>query len=79
MNPPYGERLGEREALAQFYPAMGAVLKRRFAGWTVAVLTADMDFQKGLRLKPRRKTPLFNGALPCKLYEIEIVAGSNRK
>jgi len=78
-NPPYGERMGEQSALAEFYPAMGAVLKRQFSGWTAAIFTADPDFQKLLRLSPRRKTPLFNGALECKLYEIAMVAGSNRR
>jgi putative N6-adenine-specific DNA methylase len=77
-NPPYGERMGEHSALAQLYPAMGTVLKRQFPGWTAAIFTADPDFQKLLRLSPRRKTPLFNGALECRLYEIEMVAGSNR-
>ncbi|MCL2076179.1 MAG: THUMP domain-containing protein [Betaproteobacteria bacterium] len=78
-NPPYGERVGESAALAEFYPAMGAVLKRRFSGWTAAIFTADQNFPKLLRLSPRRKTPLFNGALECRLYEIEMVAGSNRR
>jgi putative N6-adenine-specific DNA methylase len=78
-NPPYGERMGESSALAELYPAMSAVLKRRFSGWTAAIFTADPDFPKLLRLSPRRKTPLFNGALECRLYEIEMVAGSNRR
>ncbi|MCL2022631.1 MAG: THUMP domain-containing protein [Betaproteobacteria bacterium] len=78
-NPPYGERVGESSALAEFYPAMGSVLKRRFPGWTAAIFTADPDLTKLLRLSPKRKTPLFNGALECRLYEIEMVAGSNRR
>jgi putative N6-adenine-specific DNA methylase len=31
-----------------------------------------------VRLTPSRKTPLFNGALECRLYEFRMVAGSNR-
>lgn len=78
-NPPYGERIGELNELAELYPAMSATLKRNFAGWTACFFTADTRFPKLLRLKPRRKTPLFNGALECRLYEIELVAGSHRK
>ncbi|MDR2637734.1 MAG: THUMP domain-containing protein [Zoogloeaceae bacterium] len=78
-NPPYGERIGETEQLQQLYPAMGSVLKRRYPGWLAAILTSDPAFPGLLRLKPRRKTPLFNGALECRLYEIEMVAGSNRE
>lgn len=78
-NPPYGERIGEQDELAQLYPAMSATLKRQFAGWKACFFTADTRFPKLLRLKPSRKTPLFNGPLECRLYEIELVAGSNRK
>jgi len=34
---------------------------------------------KGMRLTPSKRTPLFNGALECRLFEIKMVAGSNRK
>ncbi|GHT96866.1 RNA methyltransferase [Betaproteobacteria bacterium] len=78
-NPPYGERIGELDRLAELYPAMSAILKRQFPGWRAFFLTADTRFPKLLRLKPSRKTPLMNGALECRLYEIELVAGSHRK
>jgi putative N6-adenine-specific DNA methylase len=32
-----------------------------------------------MRLKPSRRTPLFNGALECRLFRFEMVAGSARK
>ncbi|MEY2631775.1 MAG: hypothetical protein RIR00_429 [Pseudomonadota bacterium] len=78
-NPPYGERIGEAEALAALYPQLGALLKQRFAGWNCFFFTADTRLPKGLGLKPGRKTPLFNGPLECRLYEFRMVAGSNRK
>ena len=34
---------------------------------------------KLIGLKPSRKTPLFNGPLECRLFEIRMVAGSNRR
>lgn len=78
-NPPYGERLGEQEALAAFYPQLGAVLKRHWAGWNCFFFTADLRLPKLMGLKPSRKTPLYNGPLECRLFEIRMVAGSNRK
>ena len=78
-NPPYGERIGEQNELAELYPRISATLKQHFAGWTACFFTADTRFPKLLRLKPSRKTPLFNGPLECRLYEIQMVAGSNRK
>ncbi len=78
MNPPYGERIGEADELAELYPKLGSVLKQRFAGWKVGILTADTRLPKLMRLKPSRKIPLFNGPLECRLYLFEMVAGSNR-
>ncbi|WP_374278847.1 class I SAM-dependent RNA methyltransferase [Azonexus sp.] len=78
-NPPYGERIGEQDELAAFYPELGSALKRRWAGWNCFFFTADLRLPKLVGLKPSRKTPLFNGPLECRLFEIRMVAGSNRK
>jgi putative N6-adenine-specific DNA methylase len=86
-NPPYGERIGVRgdstvpqdEMATQFYSALGTTLKQRFAGWTVFLFTADLGLPKLLRLKESRKTPFFNGALECRLFRFDMVAGFNRR
>ncbi len=77
-NPPYGERLGEADELAAFYPRLGDALKKNFAGWDCWLLSADTRLPKLIGLKPKRKIPLFNGPLECRLYGIPIVAGSAR-
>jgi putative N6-adenine-specific DNA methylase len=78
-NPPYGVRIGEDEELALLYPKMGETLKRKFAGWNTYFLTNDLRLPKLMRLTPSKRTPLFNGPLECRLFEIKMVAGSNRK
>ena len=78
-NPPYGERIGSKEELAEFYPKLGSVLKKNYAGWRCHFFTADMRLPKLVRLQPSRRTPLFNGAIECRLFEFKIVAGSNRE
>ena len=78
-NPPYGVRIGEDADLAAFYPKLGEALKRKFAGWNTYFLTNDLRMPKLMRLSPSKKTPLFNGPLECRLFEIKMVAGSNRK
>ncbi|MBX3665551.1 MAG: class I SAM-dependent RNA methyltransferase [Burkholderiales bacterium] len=78
-NPPYGVRLEELDDLAAWYPKLGDILKQRYAGWTAYILTADLRIAKLMRLQPSRRTPLFNGALECRLFKYEIVAGSMRK
>ena len=78
-NPPYGERLGEEPALADFYPKLGNTLKKYYAGWRCYILSGDTRFPKLIRLAASRRTPLYNGPLECRLYEYRMVAGSNRK
>ncbi len=78
-NPPYGVRLSDLSFLQELYPQLGETLKKRYANWDSWFLTADLTFPKGLRLKPTRKVPLFNGALECRFFHIPLVSGSNRK
>ena len=78
-NPPYGVRIGEQAELLEFYPKLGDWLKRKCAGWNAYILSADMELPKLIRLNATRRTPLFNGALECRLFEYKIVAGSARK
>ena len=78
-NPPYGARLGEDKALAEFYPKLGDTLKKFYAGWRCYLFSADSRLPRLVRLQASRRTPLFNGPLECRLYEYKIVAGSMRK
>ena len=86
-NPPYGERIGVRgdstmpedDMAIAFFSAFGTTLKQRFAGWKVFLFTADLGLPKLLRLKEARKTPFFNGAIECRLFRFDMVAGFNRR
>jgi putative N6-adenine-specific DNA methylase len=78
-NPPYGQRIGEDEDLKEVYPVWAKHMKESFGGWNTYFLTADLEMPKDMRLKPTKKTPLYNGALECRLFEIKMVSGSNRK
>ncbi|HEY9446173.1 MAG TPA: THUMP domain-containing protein [Burkholderiales bacterium] len=77
-NPPYGVRLNEQQELAAFYPQLGDALKKKYSGWTAYILSADMRLPKLIGLKASRRTPLYNGALECRLFEYRIVAGTMR-
>jgi len=78
-NPPYGVRLADQEKLAAFYPRLGDALKQRFAGWTAYLFSGDMRLPKLIGLKAAKRTPLFNGALDCRLFAFPLVAGSMRE
>jgi putative N6-adenine-specific DNA methylase len=86
-NPPYGERIAMRgdstvpedDMAIAFFSAFGTTLKQRFAGWKVFLFTADLGLPRLLRLKEARKTPFFNGAIECRLFRFDMVAGFNRR
>jgi 23S rRNA (guanine2445-N2)-methyltransferase / 23S rRNA (guanine2069-N7)-methyltransferase len=72
VNPPYGERLGSGEGLASLYRRLGETLKERFAGWSLALLTADPALAGEIRMRPFRRNALWNGALRCELLQYRI-------
>lgn len=78
-NPPYGVRVGEAQQLAAFYPNLGNALKKKFSGWRVFLFSADTNLAKLIGLRPQHRTPLFNGALECRLYEFIMVSGAMRR
>ncbi len=77
-NPPYGVRLADVQMLHGLYPQLGSWLKQHYAGWQIGMFTGDRDMPKLMRLQPKRKIPLFNGKLDCRLFVLDMVKGSNR-
>ena len=71
-NPPYGERLGARSALADLYAQLGDTLRRRFPGWTGYVLTGNLGLGRSIGLRPSRRHVLYNGAIECRLLVFPI-------
>lgn len=61
---------------AEFFRAFGDALKQRFTGWHAYLLSSDRGLPGQLRLRESAKTPLFNGALECRLFKFDLVAGS---
>lgn len=71
-NPPYGERLGERETLQPLYRELAELFKRSFVGWRAAVFTGNPELAKGMGLRARRYNVLFNGPIECRLLHFDI-------
>ncbi|MDQ2696836.1 MAG: bifunctional 23S rRNA (guanine(2069)-N(7))-methyltransferase RlmK/23S rRNA (guanine(2445)-N(2))-methyltransferase RlmL [Pseudomonadota bacterium] len=71
-NPPYGERLGDRQTLAALYEQLGDVLKARFGGWQAAVFTGNPELGKRMGLRAQRLHAFYNGALPCQLLRFAV-------
>jgi len=71
-NPPYGERLGEAQALGGLYRALGDIFKQRFKGWTAFILTGNRDLAKQVGLRTAQRMPVFNGSIPCTWLRYEL-------
>ncbi|GAA0775517.1 THUMP domain-containing protein [Castellaniella ginsengisoli] len=75
-NPPYGERLADGDA--GLWPEWASWLKRHYGGWQLGIITSDLDLPGRMRLKARRRHPLHNGALDCRLFRFELVTAGYR-
>ena len=73
-NPPYGERMGEEEALVAVYRELGAVFRQHFGGWRAAVFSANQALCFELGLRADRQYTFFNGAIETKLLLFDIYA-----
>ncbi len=71
-NPPYGERLGEKESLRYLYRQLGEVMLREFSGWQAAVFTADADLGRATGLRSHKRYSLYNGALASSLLLFDL-------
>lgn len=66
-NPPYGERLEEKEALPAIYSALG----RQFAqldSWSAYVITSYQDIEKYFGRKADKNRKIYNGMLKTYFY-----------
>lgn len=67
-NPPYGERIGDKEAVAELYEDLGSIMANH-PTWSVYMLTAFKDFEKQYGQKATRKRKLFNGFIETNYYQ----------
>src|SRR5688572_27693051 len=72
VNPPYGERLGDAEALKEVYGLLGEKLKTGYVGWQAAVLTGNPPLGLELRLKAKRTHTMYNGPIECRLLRFDV-------
>lgn len=78
VNPEYGERLGEEEALAAVYKQIGDYFKQQCKGYMGYIFTGNMNLSKKVGLKARRRIEFLNGKIECRLLEYELYAGTKR-
>jgi putative N6-adenine-specific DNA methylase len=76
LNPPYGERLGEKQKLGSLYKEIGDFFKQKCTDYTGYVFTGNLELAKQIGLRTNRRTELFNSTIDCRLLEFELYDGS---
>ncbi|ABR50627.1 putative RNA methylase [Alkaliphilus metalliredigens QYMF] len=69
-NPPYGERLGEREEVEALYEVMGDTFGQ-METWSHYILTAHDKFETHFGKKADRRRKLYNGRIECQYYQYQ--------
>lgn len=67
-NPPYGERIGEKEEVEQMIREMGKVLSN-YPTWSVYMLSSMENFEELYGMKATKKRKLFNGFIKTDFYQ----------
>lgn len=78
LNPEYGQRLGEQQALESVYKRIGDFFKKRCGGWTGYVFTGNATLAKKVHLRASRRMEFMNAKIDCRLLKYELYEGTRR-
>lgn len=67
-NPPYGERLEEKEALPELYTEIGEAF-RRLDSWSAYMITSYADTERYIGRKADKNRKIYNGMLKTYFYQ----------
>lgn len=72
VNPPYGERIGDKKQLFALHGRFGQVMMERFSGWRVGIITSDAGLAKATKLPLHPPgPPIDHGGLRVKLHQTD--------
>ena len=66
-NPPYGERIGEKDEAEALYRAFGAAW-RKCPNWQLYLLSSHTEFERCFGKQADKKRKLYNGMIKCELF-----------
>ena len=67
-NPPYGERLLERQEAEELYRTFGKAWRTLPAGWRTLVLSSHTEFERCFGRPADKKRKLYNGMIKCDVF-----------
>lgn len=75
VNPPFGARIGEGASLGPLYRSLGSVLRERFSGWRVGLITTEVGLARATTLPfLPNGAPVLHGGLRVTLYRTDVLA-----
>lgn len=66
-NPPYGERILEKQQAEQLYRGFGAALEK-LDNWQLYLLSSHTEFERSFGRPADKKRKLYNGMIKCDLF-----------
>ncbi len=67
-NPPYGERLLEKEESGRLYQAIGRILRRELYGWQAGIFASNPNMGDRMAVRWEQSHRLLNGPIRCRLF-----------
>lgn len=72
VNPPYGVRVGDKGPLRNLFAQLGNVARAQAPGWRLAMLSAERDLERQVRLPFTEQWKTKNGGIPVRLVTAEV-------
>lgn len=67
-NPPYGQRLMEKQEAEELYREFGKVWRKLPEGWRALVLSSHTEFERTFGQQAAKKRKLYNGMIKCDVF-----------
>lgn len=68
-NPPYGERLSDRQQVEGLYRDFGRIVAPWLKTWSAYIITNHPEFVRCFGAQPDKRRKLYNGMIECTLYQ----------
>ena len=68
-NPPYGERLLEKQEAGELYRVFGRAMAQMPPKWRILILSSHTEFEQCFGRTADKKRKLYNGMLKCDLFQ----------
>ena len=77
VNPPYGQRMSDRQ-VEPLYTMIGDSLKKNFIGFKAWIFSGSEEGFKSIGLRPSKRIKLYNGPIECDFRGFDLYEGTKK-